>query len=107
MVAGERKLVDRSIGPAAEGESAAVENDVPAIDDARNIEIALLNDPDRTLMEVLLDAAFGAQCRKSGAPISSEAYGPAPLFRSTRLPLGELFARGYAIQCKMRERREN
>lgn len=101
MVAGERKLGGQSIGPAAGAESATDEGDV-----SRAIEIALRSDPDRTLMEILLDAAFGAQCRRNEMLASSERCAAVPVFRSRSLPLGELLARGYSIRCKIEERRE-
>ncbi len=80
--------------------------------DPESLDEIYMSDPERTLLEILLEAAFGVQCRNEAdsppvqgcAPSPGE---PGPAGVRSLLALEDVLVRGYAMRCIAQDRREH
>lgn len=71
-----------------------------------------MSDPERTLLEVLLEAAFGVQCRNEAGEPPVQGCAPPPddpgvVGVKSLLALDGVLARGYSLRCEIADHREH
>lgn len=84
----------------------------PAPANPESLDEIYMSDPERTLLEILLEAAFGVQCRKEAGALPVQGCAPPPdepgvVGVKSLLALEDVLVRGYAMRCIAQDQQEH